>query len=267
MPLGGWWLARGRRLLIGWRPLVALALLVGIWELYADLGNSSRRLILPPPHQVAKALYTDRSLLWSNFRVSAEEILLGILVAAVIGFALAVAIHFSRTLRRAIYPLVVASQAIPVVLVAPIFILWLGFGIAPKLLVIALVSFFPIVVPTVDALASVDRDLIKLMRTFDASRLRTFRHVELPSALPGLLTGAKIAVVVAPIAAVLAELSGSSAGLGYLFEQSVNQVLTPRAYAAVVILSLFAIALFALLTLAERLTIPWAYNRQGEPNR
>ncbi len=243
---------------------VLLAALFGLWELYADLSSSTHQLILPPLHQVARALYSDRSLLWSNFTVTAEEILLGILVAAAAAFALASAMHFSQTVRRAVYPLTVASQAIPIVLLAPIFILWLGFGIAPKLLVIALVCFFPIVVTTLDALKSVDPNLIKLMRTFDATPLRTFRHIELPSALPGVITGAKIAAVIAPIAAVLAELAGANSGLGYLFYQSINQVLAPRAYATVVILSAFAIALFALLTLAERLAVPWAYRREGE---
>jgi ABC-type nitrate/sulfonate/bicarbonate transport system permease component len=133
-------------------------------------------------------------------------------------------------------------------------------------MVIALVSFFPIVVTTLDGLASVDADLLKLMRTFDAGRLRTFWHVELPSALPGVLTGAKIAVVVAVIGAVLAEYAGASSGLGYLFQQSQAQLLMPRAYAAVVVLCLFAIALFGLLTLAERLAVPWAYRSRGEPS-
>jgi NitT/TauT family transport system permease protein/putative hydroxymethylpyrimidine transport system permease protein len=242
-------------------PAFVLVALIGAWELYVDLGGADP-LILPAPHLVAKALYTDRSLLWSNFLPTAEEVLLGIIVAAAAALVLAILIHFSRTLRQAIYPLLVASQTIPIPLIAPVFVLWLGFGIAPKLLVIALVSFFPIVVTTTGALASVDPDLIKLMRTFDASDTRIFRHIELPSALPGVLTGAKIAVVVAVIGAVFAELAGSNSGLGYLFQQSIAQILTPRAYAAVVILSLFAIALFALLTLAERLAVPWAYQRR-----
>src|SRR5205823_12259370 len=167
----------------------------------------------------------------------------GILVAAVAGFAFSVALHFSRrTLRPAVYPLLVASQTVPIPMIAPLFVLWLGFGILPKLLVIALVSFFSIVVTTLAGLAAVDPDLIKLMRTFDATRSRTFRHVELPSALPSVFTGAKIAVVVAVIGAVFAEQSGSSSGLGYLFQQSIPQLLTARAYAAVVVLSLFAVA-------------------------
>lgn len=252
-----------RRALRGWRPLLLLAALVGIWELYVDLGGANP-LILPAPHAIAKSLYDDRSLLWSNFVTTAGEVLLGILVAAAAGLALAVAIHFSRTLRQAVYPLLVASQAIPVPIVAPLLVLWLGFGLAPKLMVIGLVCFFPIVVTTLAGLASVDPGLIKLMRSFDAPRRRTFWQVEFPSALPGLMTGAKIAAAVAVIAAVLAELSGSNSGLGYLYQQSENQLLMPRAYAAVLILCVFAIALFKLLALAERVAVPWAYDASGE---
>ena len=252
-----------KRLVSGWRPVLVLAALVGAWELYVDLGGADP-LVLPPPHAVARALYDDRGLLWSNFAVTAEEVLLGILVASAAALALAIAIHFSSTLRRAVYPLLVGSQAVPVPVFAFVLVLWLGFGIAPKLVVIALVSFFPIVVTTLAGLSAVDPDLLKLMRTFDSPRLRTFRHVEFPSALPGVLTGAKIAVAVSVIGAVFAELAGSNSGLGYLFQQSENQLLMPRAYATVLVLSAFAVALFALLTLAERLAVPWAYQIRGE---
>jgi len=256
------WRAAGR-MLFGWRTLLVLLVLFGAWELYVDLGGADP-LILPAPHQIAQSLYRDRSLLWSNFLVTAREIVLGILVAAAVGLALAISLHLSRTLRRAVYPLLVASQAIPVVLVAPLLVLWLGFGFFPKLVVIAIVCFFPIVVTTLDALAAVDPDLLKLMRTFGASRTRTFRHVELPAALPGLFTGMKIAIVFAPIGAVFAEQAGSNAGLGYIFELAISNLLTARAYAAVLILAVFAIALFTLLTLAERLLLPWAYEPRGE---
>jgi putative hydroxymethylpyrimidine transport system permease protein len=255
-----------RRLVTGWRPLLLLAVLLGIWELYVDLGGANS-LILPAPHAIAQSLYDDRSLLWSNFVVTAEEVLLGILVAAVAGLGLAIAIHFSRTLRQAIYPLLVASQAIPIPIIAPLLVLWLGFGIAPKLVVIALVCFFPIVVTTLAGLAAVDPGLVKLMRSFDAPRRRTFWHVEFPSALPGVLTGTKIAAAIAVIAAVLAELSGANSGLGYLYQQSEAQLLMPRAYAAVLILCLFAISLFAMLTVIERIALPWAYETTGETTR
>lgn len=253
-----------RRLIGGWRPLALLLALIGAWELYADLGSDSRRLILPAPHEVASALYTDRSLLWSNFATTAEEVVLGLVVAVAVGLVLAAAIHFSTTLRQAFYPLLVASQAIPVVMLAPLLVLWLGFGISDKLVVIALVSFFPVVVTTFAGLESVDPDLLKLMRTFDSPRRRTFWHIEVPAALPGALTGAKIGAAVAVIGAVFAEWSGSTSGLGYLFNLAYAQLLMPRAYATVVILAVFAVALFALLTLVERLAVPWAYQPRGE---
>jgi putative hydroxymethylpyrimidine transport system permease protein len=236
--------------------------LFGAWELYVVLSGVDR-LLLPPPHEVAERLWNDRGLLWDDLRVTAGEILLGILVAGVVGFAAAVALHLSLALRRSVYPLLVASQAIPVVLIAPLLVFWLGFGIAPKLVVIGLVSFFPIVVTTLDALGRVDREQLALMRTLDASRLRVLRHVELPAALPGLFSGAKVAVAVAVIGAVFAEWIGSEAGLGNLVQQALPQLLTARAFAAVLILSAFAIALFGLLTLAERLVVPWAHDPPG----
>jgi putative hydroxymethylpyrimidine transport system permease protein len=253
-----------KRVLQALPAALLLLALIGIWELYVDLKGSNFTLILPPPHQVAKSLYTDRSLLWSSFLVTAQEVLLGILVATAFGAVLSVGIHFSPTLRRATYPLIIASQAVPVVVFAPVLAFWLGFGILPKLVVVALVSFFSIVVATTAGLAAVDPDLIKLMRTFDASRLRTFWHVELPSALPSVFTGAKIAVAVSVIGAVFAEYTGSNAGLGYVILISTPQLLAARGVAATVILSLFAITLFGLLALAERLVLPWAYRPRGD---
>src|SRR6185312_4104193 len=169
-----------------WRgALVVIVALLGLWELYVDLGNVDP-IILPSPHAIAQSLFHDRALLWSNFLVTAEEVVLGILVAAVAALALASAMHFFVTVRRAIYPLLIASQTIPIPMLAPVLVLWLGFGILPKLVVIALVSFFSIVVTTLAGFASVDPDLIKLMRTFDMPRRRVFLSVELPSALPGV---------------------------------------------------------------------------------
>ena len=252
-----------RRVLSGWRALLLLLALFGAWELYVDLGAVSS-LLLPAPHSVAAALYDDRGLLWSNFKVTAAEVLLGIAAAAAAALLLATAMHFSTTVRRAVYPLLIASQTIPIPMIAPILVLWLGFGIGPKLVVIGLVSFFSIVITTLAGFAAVDPELLKLMRTFGASRRRVFLDIELPSALPGVFTGTKIAVIVAVIGAVFAEQSGANSGLGYIFEQSIPQLLMARAYAAVAILSAFAILLFAMLTLAERLTVPWAYRPIGD---
>jgi len=241
--------------------LLVLALL-GAWELYVDLGGVDS-LVLPSPHQIAASLYEDRHVLFSNFLVSLKEILLGSLAAAAAGLLLAFAMHFSRALRQALYPLLVASQAIPVPILAAPLAFWLGFGLAPKLAVVALVSFFSIVITTLSALAAVDADLLKLMRTFDASRLRTFAYVELPAALPGLFTGLKLTLVVAVIADVFAEQSGSNSGLGYLLLTAVPNLQTAEAFAAALLLSLIAIALFAVLTVAERRLLPWTYRPRG----
>jgi len=255
---------RGTGRLLGALGAVAILLaLLGAWELYADLSGIDPA-ILPAPHEVAKALWVDRGLLWDNLTVTAGEVLLGLLVAGAAGFVLPVLLHLSLPLRRSLYPLLVVSQVIPIVLIAPLLIVWLGFGLAPKLVIIGLVCFFPIVVTTLDALGRVDPELPKLMRTLDAPRLRVLRHVELPAALPGLFSGAKVAVTFAPIGAVFAEWVGSSSGLGHLVQQAIPQLLTARAYAAVLLLSAFAIALFGLLTLAERLLVPWAHDHSPE---
>jgi NitT/TauT family transport system permease protein/putative hydroxymethylpyrimidine transport system permease protein len=241
--------------------LLGVALL-GAWELYADLGPVES-FLLPPPHQVAQALVDDRSLLWSNFTVTAQEVALGMLAALIAGVALAVLIHLSPVVRRAVYPLLIGSQSIPIVLIAPLLVTWLGYDIAPKLLIVALICFFPIVVTARDGLAAVDPQLLKLMRTLDASRWRTFRLVEAPSALPALFSGLRIAVTVAMIGAVFAEWAGSSDGLGHLILQAIPQLETARAYAAVVVLAAFAVGLFALLTAAERRLLPWAHASRG----
>ncbi len=242
---------------------VLLLLALGaVWEAYAQFSGIED-IVLPAPSAVLAALYDDRALLWSNFTVTAGEIGLGMLVALVLGLACAVAIHFSSALRRALYPLLIGSQTIPIVLVAPLLVAWWGFGLMPKLAIVALVCFFPIVVPTLDALDRVDADLRKLMRTFGASRWQTFRMVEAPAALPGVLTGAKLSVAVAAIAAVLAELAGSDAGLGNLMLKAIPQYETARAFAAVLILSVFAVTLFGLLALVERRLLPWARQSRG----
>lgn len=257
----------GARALLRWLPALAIvAALVAAWQLYATHGSVDS-LLLPSPAEVADALWDDRALLWDNFKVTAGEVLLGIAAAAAAALACAVAIHLSPTLRRAIYPLLVASQTVPIPLVASLLVVWLGFDLAPKLAIVGLVSFFPIVVTTLDALAAVDPERERLMRTLGASRLRTFRFVEAPAALPGLFSGAKIAVAVAVIGAVFAEQSGSDAGLGRLVQQAVPQLLTARAWAAVLILSAFAVALFGLLSLVERRVLPWAFETRGGRTR
>lgn len=238
-------------------PFALLAAGVAAWEAAARLGVAEDYL-LPAPSEVARALVEDRDLLMPDAWVTAQEVLLGFAIAVVLGIALAVLLHLSPVLRQAVYPLVVASQAVPMIVIAPILVIWFGFGMAPKLIVIALICFFPIVVNTFDGLQSVDREQVKMLQTLNASRSDVFRYLELPSSLPYLFSGARIAVAVAVIGAVFGELVGSDAGLGHAIQIGTAQLLTARVFAAVVILSVMAIGLFALVAALERWAVPWA---------
>lgn len=241
--------------------LVLVVVLLGGWEAYARLSGIDS-FILPAPTEVASSLWDDRSLLWSNLLVTAQEVVLGLLVALAAGVLLAVALHLWRPVRRAVYPLLIGTQAVPIVTVAPLLAAWFGFGLLPKLVVVALVCFFPIVVTTLDGLASIDPDQDKLLRTLGASRAQRFRWLEAPAALPAALSGAKIAVAVGGIAAVFAEYAGSEDGLGHLLLQSIPQLETARAWAAVLVLAALALTCFFTLALAERRLAPWAHRRK-----
>jgi ABC-type nitrate/sulfonate/bicarbonate transport system permease component len=238
-------------------PLALLAAGVAAWEAAARLG-AVEDYLLPAPSEVGRALVEDRELLLPDAWVTAQEVLLGFAIAVALGVALAMLLHVSPVLRQAVYPLVVASQAVPVIVIAPILVIWFGFGMAPKLIVIALICFFPIIVNTFDGLQSVDREQVKMLQTLNASRSDVFRYLELPSSLPYLFSGAKVAVAVAVIGAVFGELVGSDAGLGHTIQIGTAQLLTARVFAAVVILSVMAIGLFALVAALERWAVPWS---------
>jgi len=247
------------------RVLLPLALVIagiGAWQLAAEWdlladALSIEPFLIPAPSEVAEALWTDRALLLDDAWVTLQEVVLGFALALAAGLAFATVLHLSETLRRAFYPLLVASQTVPIIVVAPILVVWFGFGIGPKLAIVALICFFPITVNTLDGLRSVDPDLVKLMRTLDASRLGIFLRAEAPSALPFAFSGAKIAIAVAVIGAVFGEWSGSSAGLGHLMLQASAQLETARLFAAVVVLSTFAVGLFGLLSVVERRVAWW----------
>ena len=243
-------------------PIVIVVVLLGLWQLAASLDVIANALniepsLVPSPSEIVQSLWADRSLLLDNGWVTLQEVLAGFALSVVAGVAFAVVLHLSPMLRRAFYPLLIASQTVPIVVIAPILVVWLGFGIGPKLVIIALICFFPITVNTLDGLRSVDPDLLKMMRTLDASRLQTFRRVEGPSALPYFFSGAKIAVAVAVIGAVFGEWAGSSSGLGHLIQQASAQLQTARTFAAVVVLSALAIVLFGLLAVIERRVAWW----------
>ena len=238
-----------------------LVLFVLAWQGVASL-HSVDDLTLASPVETFDAFRDDWSLLIDNAATTFVEVVLGLAIATVLGVTFAVAMHLFRPLRDAAYPLLVGSQAIPIVVLAPIFILAFDYGIGPKLAIVALICFFPITVNLLDGLRSVEPDLLKLMRSMGASRARTLRSVELPSALPYLFSGLKVAATVSVIGAVFGEWAGADEGLGRLVLLGNNQLQTPRVYAGIVLLTLMAVALFALVSLAERLTCPW--NRQEQ---
>jgi len=246
-----------------WLPPVLLVVaLVAAWQIAASTGFLADTLglesfLVPSPSEIADVMWQDRSLLADNAWVTFYEIAAGFLVALVVGLAAAVALHRSRLLRNAGYPLVVASQTIPVIVLAPILVVWFGYGIGPKLFIIALICFFPITVNTLDGLRSADPLSIRMMRTIYAGSWQIFRRVEAPSAAPYVFSGAKIAIAVAVIGAVFGEWAGSERGLGHLMLQDNAQLLTARLFASVVILSAMAIALFGLISLLERRLIRW----------
>lgn len=244
--------------------LTALLLVacVATWAWLASL-DSVDDLTLASPGEVAQAFDEDWGLLWDNAWVTLQEVLLGLAIAVVAGVVFAVGMHLSRALRDAAYPLLVGSQTIPIVVLAPIFVLAFDYGIGPKLAIVALICFFPITVNVLDGLRAVDAEQLKLMRSFGASRLRTLRAVELPAALPSFFSGLRVAATVSVIGAVFGEWAGADEGLGRLVLLGNNQLQTPRVYAGIVILTLMAVALFALASLAERLACPW--NRKETP--
>ena len=215
------------------------------------------RWFLPPPSAVASALVTSRGTLLHHTSVTLEEVALGFLLSFVLGVAFALAIASSNIVERAFYPFVIASQAIPIIALAPILLIWFGYGMTPKVIVVALICFFPIVVNTVDGLRSVDPELIDLLRSMGASNWTTYRVVRIPSSLPYLFSGTRIAAAVSVIGALIGEWVGSSAGLGYYMIRSAGQFATDKVFAAVLISALLGLLLFGMVSLLERLLLPW----------
>jgi putative hydroxymethylpyrimidine transport system permease protein len=243
-------------------PALLLAALIGAWQLAASSGFLAEVLglesfLVPSPAEVAESLWQNRSLLAENAWVTLREILLGLACALIAGVGFAVAMHFSGVVRDASYPLIVASQTIPIVVIAPILLVWLGFGIGPKIVVVALICFFPITVNVLAGLGAASPEAIKLMRSLDASRWQLFRRVETPTALPSFFTGAKIAVVLAPIGAVFGEWVGGNSGLGHLILTDNAQLEVAREFAAVFVLSAMALVLIGSLALTERRVVTW----------
>jgi ABC-type nitrate/sulfonate/bicarbonate transport system permease component len=236
--------------------MALVAIILVAWEL-AVQATGTPTWLLPAPSDVGRSLIEDRGILLPNALVTLSEVLLGFAVAVVAGVAIGIAIYRSATLDRVLYPIIIGSQTIPIPALAPLLLVWFGYGLLPKVLITALVGFFPIVVNTVEGLRGTDRDLVNLLRSFGAPRGKVFRVAEFPASLPAIFAGAKIAVAVCVIGAVFGELVGAKAGLGYLMTRAIAQFETPRLVAAIVLLSIMGTGLFGAIGLIERVVLPW----------
>ena len=238
-------------------PLAGTAIILVLWHYYVILMRVPL-VVLPSPIQVAVALSTEWKILLEETWVTALECLYGFILAMTIGIPIAVVMTYSRIANLMFYPLLVASQSIPKVAVAPILLVWFGIGIKSKLAMAFVIAFFPVVVDTATGLRSTSPELLELARSLQCSRLQTFFKIQLPSALPSIFSGAKIAVTLAVIGAVIGEFIGSNEGLGNLLLTANSLLNTPLAWAALLVLSVLGMILYAIVVVAEKLLMPWA---------
>ncbi|MQA73807.1 MAG: ABC transporter permease subunit [Solirubrobacterales bacterium] len=230
---------------------VAVAVLVG-WELAVEIFNVSE-FVLAKPTEILAELSASSELLRDAAGYTLQEIVYGFALSAAVGIAIALVLAAWRLADRALYPLVVAFQTVPKVALAPIFVLWFGYGVFPKMLLIATIAFFPVALNMRTGLYAVDRDLLLLLQSVGASRWEILRKVQIPNALPYLFAGLKIAITFSVIGAVVAEFAGSSQGLGYLIEFASTQLDTRLVFAALLVISILGLALYYGVGLLERL--------------
>lgn len=248
-----------------WRPALLLVLLgFGWWAITA--AEVFPAYLVPTPGDVANELVTEREMLARHTWVTTYETVLGFLLAAVIGMLAAVVIVYSPTLEKALYPLILFAQVIPKIAIAPILVVWFGFGPMPKVILAVLIAFFPVVVSGVAGLRSTDPELLDLSATMGASRWKTFRKIRFPNALPHLLSGLKVAVTLAVVGAVVGEFVGADEGLGYVLLLASGNLNSSLLFADLILMSALGVVLFVLVEAAESLLIPWhASRRQGVP--
>ncbi|MEK6712145.1 MAG: ABC transporter permease [Nitrospinota bacterium] len=253
------------------RPEIALiplvfVLVVGGWEGIVR-GWGVSQLILPAPSSIVFALYQGfaNGLLWYGFLVTLQEIILGYLLAAASAFLLGAVISQMRVVEATLYPYIVAFQTLPKIAIAPILLIWVGFGIASKVVIAALVAFFPILVNTIVGLKATSPDKIDLMRSLAASRWKIFRLVQLPEALPYIFAGLNVGIVLAVLGAIVGEFVGATAGLGYLILQMNYDMDISGMFAVLAILGVMGIAFHLLVGGIRRRVIFWQKDNTGNP--
>jgi len=241
-----------RSRLIEWLPAaIIIILLIVAWEVLVEVLDVQRWL-LPPPSVIFVEILDSLGFLLRHTWVSTTEIALGFSISIVLAVLLASGIIWSRTVERTLYPVIITSQTIPIITLAPLLIIWVGTDIMSKVIVIVLFTFFPIVISLVSGLRSVDQEMVDMLRTLGASPWQTFRKLMIPSALPSFFAGLKVAAVVSVIGAVIGEWFGSSEGLGWLMKIAGGQFQTARVFAAIVMLSILAMTLFAAVVVVEK---------------
>lgn len=238
-------------------PVIALVLVVALWAFLVSAFQIPR-YVMPSPMQVWAHIQSDWQALLNGFGITFFEFLLGFIFGAGSGFVFAVLMDASGSVRGVLYPVLIASQAIPVVAISAALTIWLGFGLAPKLVIVALVVFFPVVVNVLDGLASVDRDVLNLVRSMGASKMSTFRHVKLPATYSPLFSALKLSATFSVTGAVIAEWTAStSGGLGAYLLQANSRLNTAGTFSAIAFLAVLGVVSFLLVVLAEYLLTPW----------
>jgi NitT/TauT family transport system permease protein len=245
------------------RPLLLLVALVLLWQAAVSLLTIPKWLV-PAPLEVINEMIKEWPRLWREGLVTGYASLLGFLMSVAIGIPLAMAIAYSRVVESFLYPVLVFSQTIPKIAIAPLFVVWFGFGVFPKVISGFLLAFFPVVVATVTGFKSVDRDMIDLVRSMRASRLQTFAMISFPFALPSIFAGMKVAVTLAVVGAVVGEFVGSNSGLGYLLQIANGNFDLPLMFAALVMLAFIGVLFFIVLEAIERLTLPWHASQRAD---
>jgi NitT/TauT family transport system permease protein len=238
-------------------PLLGLAAVIGLWWL-ATIVFRIEKFLLPSPKDVFEAYAVQQQYLLEQTWVTLLETVQGFALSIVVGVPIALLIVSSKILERMIYPLLLAVNAVPKIAIAPILLVWLGFGTLPKVIMVFLVCFFPIVISTASGMKSTPAELVELMRSLDSSRAQEFFKLRLQYALPQVFVGLKVAISLAVIGAVIAEFVGAKAGLGYVIVQSGASIDTALAFAAMTLLAIMSITLFYGLVLLERVLLPWS---------
>ncbi|MFE3443064.1 ABC transporter permease [Nocardia sp. NPDC059180] len=237
--------------------VVMVAVLVAVWQIYVSTSGI-RPQVLPSPMRVVRQGWAHRDEIGTHAAATVQVTLIGFAVSLTLAWVLAIVVDFSPWLRRAFVPLFVASQTLPIVAIAPLMIIWFGFGLLPKILVVSLVTFFPMAIGLIEGFAAADREAGALLRSMGASRIQVFRYVRLPSAVPRFFTALRIGITYAVVGAVFAEYVGASAGLGIYMSLQKNSFRTDLVLAAVLVTALLSIALYLATFVIERLVAPWA---------